>query len=121
MYSAEVQHRYYETHKAQVAEKRRAYYAKNADEIRAKGRDRMRAYNLKKLGITPTRPAPELCEICGKAPSGKGCAAVICMDHDHKTGKFRGWLCSLCNSALGKFEDSPETLKRAINYLQENG
>ncbi len=38
-------------------------------------------------------------------------------DHDHKTGKFRGWLCRPCNSAIGLLKDSPELLNKAIEYL----
>ncbi len=39
------------------------------------------------------------------------------MDHDHETGKFRGWLCSKCNHALGLMNDSSELLSKAIKYL----
>lgn len=41
-----------------------------------------------------------------------------CLDHDHKTGKFRGVLCHRCNTGLGYFRDNPEVLKRAIQYIQ---
>lgn len=40
------------------------------------------------------------------------------VDHDHVTGGIRGLLCSECNLALGKFEDSIEILSNAINYLK---
>lgn len=40
------------------------------------------------------------------------------VDHDHKTGKVRGLLCSRCNLALGYLRDSIKTLKRAIAYLK---
>ena len=43
-----------------------------------------------------------------------------CLDHNHKTGEFRGWLCKKCNSALGWFEDDINYLKRAIKYLENN-
>jgi hypothetical protein len=39
-------------------------------------------------------------------------------DHDHKTGLFRGWLCSGCNTGLGMFRDNPESLRRAALYLE---
>ena len=42
-----------------------------------------------------------------------------CLDHDHKTGKARGWLCHKHNSALGWFDDNLEFLKRAIKYLEK--
>ena len=41
----------------------------------------------------------------------------LSMDHCHKTGLFRGWLCSACNVSLGGFKDSPELLRAAISYL----
>jgi|TARA_R110000744_G_C18859404_1_gene503789 hypothetical protein len=40
------------------------------------------------------------------------------LDHSHQTGEFRGWLCHLCNRALGCFKDDSEILKRAIKYLK---
>jgi hypothetical protein len=48
------------------------------------------------------------CTVCDKpCRSGKRLA----MDHDHGPAygdrRFRGWLCSDCNTSLGKFEDSP--------------
>ena len=42
------------------------------------------------------------------------------LDHNHDTGKVRGWLCNKCNSALGRLDDSVIFLKRAINYLEKN-
>ena len=41
-----------------------------------------------------------------------------CLDHDHKSGKFRGWLCNKCNSALGWLEDDINYVRRALNYLE---
>ncbi len=43
-----------------------------------------------------------------------------CVDHDHKTGKFRGVLCQDCNSALGRVKDSIKTLERLVAYLKGN-
>ena len=39
------------------------------------------------------------------------------IDHDHKTGLFRGLLCYNCNAGLGNFKDNIKSLKKAINYL----
>jgi len=57
------------------------------------------------------------CGICGTdSPRGHGNKLVI--DHDHKTGFHRGLLCSNCNTALGLFQDNPDILAAAIEYLK---
>jgi len=58
------------------------------------------------------------CWICGEK-AGKGPGKKLHVDHNHKTGKVRGLLCSSCNGGLGSLHDSMELLKRAIEYLQE--
>lgn len=54
------------------------------------------------------------CEICGEH------ANPLCLDHDHATGEFRGWLCRLCNASLGGFKDSPALVRKALDYLTQN-
>jgi len=66
-----------------------------------------------KREIIAGRPKPEQCEICGAF--GK-----IYFDHDHKTGKFRGWICPRCNWILGLAKDSKDLLNMLINYLNKN-
>lgn len=41
-----------------------------------------------------------------------------CVDHDHKTNTFRGILCDPCNKGLGNFQDDPELLAKAVEYLK---
>ena len=55
------------------------------------------------------------CKICQRNKNDLSVALAV--DHDHKTGKIRGLLCSSCNQGLGLFLDSPLLLKNAINYL----
>lgn len=40
------------------------------------------------------------------------------VDHNHETGEVRGLLCHNCNLALGRFQDSPEIIKAALEYVQ---
>lgn len=39
------------------------------------------------------------------------------IDHCHDSGRVRGILCYSCNSGMGKFSDSSELLRRALDYL----
>ncbi len=56
------------------------------------------------------------CEICKVPLSNK----EKCIDHNHKTGKVRGVICSKCNSALGKIYENKDSLLRAISYLNKH-
>jgi ribosomal protein L34E len=55
-----------------------------------------------------------ICAICGYEPR----VQRLAVDHDHKTGRIRGLLCSRCNHALAWIEDnSPSIYERAVDYL----
>lgn len=56
------------------------------------------------------------CAICGDLPQ----TTRLSIDHDHKSGKNRGLLCSSCNSLLGFAKDSPARLMRALAYLRKH-
>jgi hypothetical protein len=53
------------------------------------------------------------CCICNKRQR------VLCYDHDHKNGKYRGAICKLCNQGLGSFKDDIEVMSNAIEYLRK--
>lgn len=59
-------------------------------------------------------PIGQTCEICGSA--GRGRLAGVVLDHDHTTGRFRGWLCDRCNRAISAL-DHEDVLRAAIAYL----
>jgi hypothetical protein len=56
------------------------------------------------------RPRPECCEVCNRD-------GVICFDHCHTYGAFRGWLCVNCNFALGLLCDTPMNIDKLIKYI----
>lgn len=58
----------------------------------------------------------EVCEICGVELHFKDAK----IDHCHKTGKFRGWLCHGCNVALGAVNESLHVLIAMANYINAN-
>jgi hypothetical protein len=125
------------------AEKRRAssraYYARNREAIRAKARAhraanreaclaRSREYTeanrqktrewsnactKRKQEALAGRPRPDACEVCGRVATTR----ALHLDHDHRTGAFRGWLCNNCNTVLGLVADDVEILDKLIVYL----
>lgn len=102
---------------AQLARSKRDYYAlkqNNPTKLREQNRRAVRKY----LGRPePLRPMPAYCECCGGLPTaGRG---MHC-DHDHITGKWRGWLCHPCNLGIGQFDDSITRLYAAIAYLNRS-
>jgi hypothetical protein len=73
----------------------------------------------KKYGLTfeEALAIPDNCEICDAHADD---VPWNCMtaDHDHETGKFRGWLCGHCNKGLGGFKDDIELIKKTYRYLK---
>ena len=57
---------------------------------------------------------PDVCDCCGKEYD------LMCLDHDHLTNKFRGWLCHKCNSGIGHLGDNIEGLEKALTYLRNH-
>ncbi len=63
------------------------------------------------------------CAICNKEENilhhSTKIPGSLCVDHDHKDGKTRGLLCSMCNFGIGYFKDSKQLLIKAIKYLDK--
>lgn len=95
-----------------------------SDEANEKRKARKRnRYYLLAYGITEAERNVMVeagCAICGVTEAA-GWGGGLHIDHDHRTGAIRGVLCSACNTALGKFRDSPELLRSAIGYLEASG
>lgn len=69
-----------------------------------------------------------ICDVCGKPDkatetgdnSRTRSPKHLMVDHDHVTGRVRGLIHHTCNIMLGIFQDSPEIIKRAVDYLEHH-
>ena len=64
--------------------------------------------------VHPT-PPPGACPMCHKY------TASWVLDHAHDTDEMRGYICNNCNLGLGHFDDSPEFLDRAAQWIRTGG
>ncbi len=58
-----------------------------------------------------------VCPICDKRTI-VGITVKIVVDHDHKTGHGRDWICDSCNTGLGRFKDDIVFFEKIIDYLK---
>jgi hypothetical protein len=58
-----------------------------------------------------------VCPICGKNLI-VGISKIV-LDHDHLNGKVRGWLCESCNTGIGRFDDDPDIVYKAVAWLMK--
>ena len=114
-----------------IVERNRVWREANPDRYRnaarltqAQVRDKRRASQFR---LTPERHAEMLesqggaCAVCGRVPAKR-----LEIDHDHQCcpGKnscgdcIRGLLCGSCNRAIGWLGDTPDSLMRAVRYLE---
>lgn len=105
-------------HQRQVKD---AWNARNPESI--KKTQKKKELRLR-YGLTPSQYEELLsiqngvCAICGNVcPSGK----KLAVDHNHDTGFVRGLLCIKCNTAIGKLNDDPNMLRKALAYLEAGG
>lgn len=91
---------------------------------RKKKSDYGKKHYLKKYGLTIAQRDQMLvdqkfkCAICNIYLDGSSQRLIASVDHNHTTGEVRGLLCGNCNTALGLFYESEDTLLNAISYLK---
>jgi len=128
------QQKYREANKEKVNKQQREFYERNKERLKAtrkeytqspRGKEVRRKAHIKFLYDVSPEQYQELlvkqnyvCALCLKPEAIVG--NVLCIDHNHVTGKVRGLLCRMCNSALGKFKDDKDILKRAVEYLEND-
>ncbi len=95
-----------------------------SEEWKEQNRMRKKESNLKmKFGLTQKdynkllEQQNGVCAICGCEPNGK----KLAVDHNHKTEKNRGLLCTNCNLCLGLLKEDIFLFKEAIKYLKKWG
>jgi Recombination endonuclease VII len=71
----------------------------------------MRAWCRKRLVEPPPYEPPAHCEACGRSLVKPN------LDHCHITNRFRGWLCNPCNAALGLAGDTPDGVRKLLEYI----
>ena len=95
------------------------------EESRVGARDSLRRSRARRGGFAPPprecdcppRPADGLCQCCQETIPGDR-PGRFHMDHDHKTGGFRGWVCVGCNMG-GTIIDNPILLRRRADFLEK--
>ncbi len=98
---------------------RRTYKSRHPERQRASER---RQSLKKKFGISIEQYDKMLelqafgCAIC-RAVSDKS-GRRLAVDHDHKTGRLRGLLCTNCNTAVGLLDESPHIFELALEYVK---
>ena len=62
------------------------------------------------------------CDICGKIETANTGAKTkdtpnrLCIDHDHGTSRFRGFLCVQCNRNLGWYDKYKDAIEKHYNF-----
>lgn len=89
-------------------------------------REAVRDSRYRKLGVTREQYLAALrgqlgaCAVCGSNEQPvAGTHRGLHLDHDHKTGKPRGILCSRCNQVLGRVGESVDTLLSMLEYIKK--
>jgi Zn-finger nucleic acid-binding protein len=96
-----------------TAKWQREYRASNPVEIAATKAKRSYGLDRGQFDLIMTKSN---CDLCNRAFTTNKTKHI---DHCHETGVVRGLLCSQCNVGLGMFGDSPEKLRKAVEYLNK--
>jgi len=123
--------KYYHAHKELAQARCKAWKEKNREKHLAQQRqwhkehpaphrtfEQYRSYQLKSYGLSLYdfehiyQIQNGKCAIC-QEKSDK----ILCVDHDHSTGKIRGLLCRHCNTALGLIKDNSVIAQKMFEYL----
>ena len=99
------------------------YVCKECSVIKGRRNTLKKKYGLSKKEFEKIKEVQgDVCAICGKPEEQQRAGKIreLSVDHDHKTGKVRGLLCSKCNIGLGVFRENISILLNAIKYIESN-
>ncbi|MEK6897606.1 MAG: endonuclease domain-containing protein [Nanoarchaeota archaeon] len=105
--------KYYLKNKEKKLRTSKEWAKRNPEKHREQSRRSSKKWDLKRCEKLAGCPKPERCEVCGSS-------LKICFDHDHKTGKFRGWICDRCNRILGFAKDDSKLLRDLANLIDSS-
>lgn len=89
-----------------------ASYCKTCKRERDEARRLMRLYGLSARALNEMREAQGgRCYLCRTRPAEH-------VDHDHVSRRVRALLCFRCNTGLGQFDDRPDLLRAAADYVE---
>lgn len=98
------------------------WYEENKNSVLKASRDRaLRKYGISEEEYSRLYVSQQgICAICGKPETRKqnGKETLLCVDHDHETGRIRGLLCHTCNVGIGML-CTAELLDKAYDYLND--
>lgn len=106
-----------------------AYCSRRCRELNAPYRLRER---FRRYGVTPEQyqemvaEQDNRCAICGEPPSPPPTQSwrdgdwALAVDHDHKTDELRDPLCHRHNLGIGLFDDNPDLLRAAADYIERH-
>lgn len=106
--------------------RKKVRYLENIENEREKSRKRWKNrkfYNNFNITLEEAKillkKQSNLCLICNKKIFLNKAQDFSCanLDHDHVSGKIRGFLCRGCNLGLGFFKDDKKLLKNACKYI----
>jgi hypothetical protein len=114
---------YYKRNRDKVLAYKKDWSVTNADEVRGRQLKHkywpdchwMEALERYRDLVRQTKNCCAICHV--PAQSDK----QLAVDHNHRTGKVRGILCSRCNTSLGFVDDNIVLLENMISYLKTDG